>query len=50
MTASLLRELGLSRGAPYEPERLNERVARFVDSLKRTGPLRGAGVGDAAIR
>ena len=37
MTATLLRELGLSRGDSYEPERLNERVARFVDSLKRTG-------------
>jgi outer membrane protein insertion porin family len=37
VTATLLRELGLSRGASYEPERINQRVARFVETLKRTG-------------
>jgi outer membrane protein insertion porin family len=35
--ATLLRELGLSHGVAYEPDRLGERIGRFVDRLKRTG-------------
>jgi outer membrane protein assembly factor BamA len=36
-TGDVLRELGLSPGTAYEPERLNDRVVRFVATLKRTG-------------
>ena len=49
-TASVLRELGLSRGRLVRARRLNERITRFVDSRKRTGSLRGAADGHARVR